>query len=91
MSLLHGWIDGGLLHEQGRVDDDYLVLVRSTGYQRKRGRAAHQSQLDVDTVDQEFILEKHIHVETTYHVDHATAGYVVPSSHEPGVRIGSGG
>ena len=28
-------------------------------------------------------------MEATYHVDHATACYVLSSSHEPGVRIGS--
>ena len=89
MSYLHGRIEGGLLDKQGRVDDGYLVLVGSSSHQRKRGLATHQSYLDVDSVDQEFILQKHIHVETTHHVDHATAGYVVSSSHEPVVRIGS--
>ena len=91
MSHLHGGIEGGLLDEQGCVDDGYFVLVGSTSHQRKRGLATHQSYLYVDSVDQEFILQKHIHVETTHHVDHATAGYVLSSSHEPVVRIGSGG
>ena len=73
MSHLHGWIEGGLLDEQGCVDDGYLVIeVGSTSHQRKLGLATHQSYLDVDSVDQEFILQKHIHVETTHHVDHAT-------------------
>ena len=36
-------------------------------------------------------LIRNWNVETTHHVDHATAGYVLSSSHEPGVRIGSGG
>ena len=92
MSHLHGGIEGGLLDEQGCVDDGYLVIeVGSTSHQRKRGLATHQSYLDVDSVDQEIILQKHIHVETTHHVDHATAGYVLSSSHEPVVRIGSDG
>ena len=63
MSHLHGGIEGGLLDEQGCVDDGYLVIeVGSTSHQRKRGLATHQSYLDVDSVDQEFILQKHIHV-----------------------------
>ena len=66
MSHLHGGIESGLLDEQGCVDDGYLVIeVGSTSHQRKRGLATHQSYLDVDSVDQEFILQKHIHVETT--------------------------
>ena len=90
MSQLHVGVEGGRLDEQGCVDDGYLVIeVVSTSHQRKRGLATHQSYLDVDSVDQEFILQKHIHVETTHHVDHATAGYVLSSSHEPVVRIGS--
>ena len=89
MSHLHGGIEGGLLDEQGCVDD--VIEVDSTSHQRKRGLVTHQSYLDVDSVDQEFILQKHIHVETTHHVDHATAGYVLSSSHEPVVRIGSDG
>ena len=43
MSHLHGRIEGGLLDEEGRVDDGYLVLVDSSSHQRKRGLAAHQS------------------------------------------------
>ena len=43
MSQLHGGIEGGLLDEQGRVDDGYLVLVGSSSHQRKRGLATHQS------------------------------------------------
>ena len=39
MSHMHGRIDGGLLDEQGRVDDGYLVLVDSSSHQRKRGLA----------------------------------------------------
>ena len=90
MSHLHGWVEGGLLYEQGCIDDCYLVIGgHSSGHQRKRRLTAHQSYLDVDSVDQEFILQKHIHVETTHHVDHATARYVLSSSREPGVRIGS--
>ena len=90
MSHLHGWVEGGLLDEQGCIDDYYLVIRgHSSGHQRKRRLTTHQSYLDVDSVDQEFILQKHIHVETTHHVDHATACYVLSSSREPGVRIGS--
>ena len=43
VSHLHGRIEGGLLDEQGRVDDGFLVLVVSISHQRKRGLAAHQS------------------------------------------------
>ena len=90
MSHLHGWVEGGLLDEQGCIDDRYLVISgRSSRHQRKRRLSTHQSYLDVDSVDQEFILQKHIHVEATHHVDHATACYVLSSSREPGVRIGS--
>ena len=92
MSHLHGGFEGGLLDEQGCIDDGYLVIVGwSASHQRKRRLATHQSYLDIDAVDQEFILQKHIHVETTHHVDHSTAGYVSSPSHEPVVRIGTGG
>ena len=91
MGYLHGGVEGGLFDEQGGVDDGYLVLVGSGSHQRKRGLATHQSYFDVDAVDQEFILQKQIHVETTHHVDHATADYVISSSHEPVVRRGSAG
>ena len=64
MSHLLGWVEGGLLDEQGCIDDRYLVIRGgSARHQRKRGLATHQSYLDVDSVDQEFILQKHIHVE----------------------------
>ena len=66
-----------------------LTMVVSKSHQRKRRLATHQSYFDVDAVDQEFILHKHIQVETTHHVDHATSGYVLSSFHEPEVRSGS--
>ena len=89
MGYLYGGVEGGFLDEQGGIDDGYLVFVGSSRHQRKRRLATHQSYLDVDAVDQECILQKQIHVETTHHVDHATAGYVISSSHEAEVRRGS--
>ena len=86
MGHLHGGIEGGLLDEQGGVDDGNLVLVGSSRHQRKRVLATQQSYFDVDAVDQKFILQKQIHVETTHHVDHATAGYVISSSSRVGRR-----
>ena len=60
---LHGGIDCGLLGKQGGIDDVYPVIgVVSTSHERKRSLTAHQSYLDIDVVDQEFILQKHIHV-----------------------------
>ena len=91
MGHLHVWVEGGLFDEQGGVDDGYLVLGCSISHQRKRGLATHQSYFDVDSVDQELILQKQIHVETTHHVDQGTACYVISSSHEPVVRSGSVG
>ena len=58
MGHLHGGIEGGLIDEQGGVDDGYLVLVGSSRHQRKRGLATHQLYFVVDAVDQEFILQK---------------------------------
>ena len=60
---LHGRIQGGLLCKQGGIDYGYPVIgVGSTSHKRKRRLTAHQSYLDIDAVDQEFILQKHIHV-----------------------------
>ena len=60
---LHGGIEGGLLDKQGGIDDfDPVIGVGSTSHQRKRGLIAHQSDLDIDAVDQEFILQKQVHV-----------------------------
>ena len=50
---------------------------------------AYQSYLDIDAVDQEFILQKEIHMETAHQVDHATPYDVRSSSHEPFVSRGS--
>ena len=60
---LHGGIEGGLLDKQGGIDDFYPVIgVGSTSHERKRSLIAHQSDLDIDAVDQEFILQKQVHV-----------------------------
>ena len=60
---LHGGIEGGLLDKQGGIDDfDPVIRVGSTSHERKRSLTAHQSDLDIDAVDQEFILQKQIHV-----------------------------
>ena len=60
---LHGGIEGGLLDKQGGIDDvDLVIGVDSTSHERKRSLITHQSDLDVDAVDQEFILQKQVHV-----------------------------
>ena len=60
---LHGGIEGGLLGKQGGIDDVGLVIgVDSTSHECKRSLTAHQSYLDIDAVDQEFILQKQVHV-----------------------------
>ena len=73
---LHGRIQGGLLCEQGIIDD---VL------------ASHQSYLDIDAIDQEFILHEHFHVETAHHVDDTTPHDVRSSSKEHCISRGSVG
>ena len=63
VSHLHGRIQSGLLCEQGGIDDGDLVIgVDSTSHECKRRLTAHQTYLDIDAVDQEFILHKQIHV-----------------------------
>ena len=58
---LHGRIQVGLLCEQCGIDDGDLVMgVDSASYECKRRLTAHQTYLDA--VDQEFILQKEIHV-----------------------------
>ena len=70
---LHGRIEGGLLDKQGGIDDVYFVIgVESTSHECKSRLTTHQSYLDIDAVDEEFILQKEIHVETAYHIDHTT-------------------
>ena len=81
---LHGRIEGGLLCKQGGIDDVYPVIgVDSATHECKSGLTAYQSYLDIDAVDQEFILQKEIHVETAYHIDDPTPYDVRSSSHEP--------
>ena len=90
MRHLHGRIQGGLLCKQGGIDDVYPVIgVGPTCHERKRSLTAHQSYLDIDAVDQEFILQKEIHVETAHQVDHSTPYDVRSSSHEPCVSRSS--
>ena len=56
---LHGWIQGGLLCKQGGIDDLYFVIgVGPTSHECKSRLTTHQSYLDIDAVDQEFILQK---------------------------------
>ena len=84
MRHLHGRIQGGLLCKHGGIDDVYPVIGdEPTSHERKRSLTAHQSYLDIDAVDQEFILQKKIHVETAHQVDHSTPYDVRSSSHEP--------
>ena len=62
-SHLHGRIQGGFLCEQGGIDDgDLLIGVDSASHECKRRLTAHQTYLYIDAVDQEFILQKQIHV-----------------------------
>ena len=92
MCHLHSRIQGGLLCKQGGIDDLYFVIgVEPTSHECKNRLTTHQSYLDIDAVDQEFILHKEIHVETAHHIDHATPYDVLSSSHEPFVSRGSVG
>ena len=60
---LHGGIEGSLLDKQGGIDDvDPVIGVGSISLERKSSLIAHQSDLDIDAVDQEFILQKLVHV-----------------------------
>ena len=70
MRHLHGRIQGCLLCKQGGIDDLYFVIgVDPTSHECKSRLTTHQSYLDIDAVDQEFILQKEIHVETAHHID----------------------
>ena len=70
---LHGRIQGGLLCKQGGIDDVYFVIgVEPTSHECKSGLTTHQSYLDIDAADEEFIVQKEIHVETAYHIDEST-------------------
>ena len=81
---LHGRIQGGLLCKQGGIDYLYFVIgVEPTSHECKSRLTTHQSYLDIDAVDQEFILQKEIHVETAHHIDQTTPYDVLSSSHEP--------
>ena len=63
VSHLQCRIQGGLLCEQGGIDDgDLVIRVDSASHEWKRRLIAHQTYLDIDAVDQEFILQKQIHV-----------------------------
>ena len=89
---LHGRIQGGLLCKQGGIDYLYFVIgVEPTSHECKSRLTTHQSYLDIDAVDQEFILQKEIHVETAHHIDQTTPYDVLSSSHEPFVSRGSVG
>ena len=89
---LYGRIQGGLLCEQDGIDGVYFVIgVGPASHQRKRLLASHRSYLDIDAIDQEFILQEQVHVETTHHVDNTTPHDVRSSSHEPCISCGSVG
>ena len=83
---LHGRIQGGLLCELGGIDDVDLVI--GVGWRRKRVLVSHQSYLDIDAIDQEFILQEQVHVETVHGVDDTTPDDVRLSSHEPCISRG---
>ena len=86
---LNGRIQGGLLCEQGGIDDvDLIICVGPAGHERKRVLASHQSYLDIDTIDQEFILQEQVHLEKTHNVDDTTPDDVTSSSHEPCISRG---
>ena len=88
---LYGRIQGGLC-KQGGIDYLYFVIgVDPTSHECKSRLTTHQSYLDIDAVDQEFILQKEIHVETAHHIDQTTPYDVLSSSHEPFVSRGSVG
>ena len=90
MCHLHGRIQSGFLCKQGGIDGVYPVIgVVPTSHKCKSGLTANQSYLDIDAVDQEFVLQKEIHMETAHQVDHATPYYIRSSSHEPFVSRGS--
>ena len=62
MRHLHGRILGGLLGKQGGINDVYFVIgVESTSHKCKSRLTTNQSYLDIDAVDEEFILQKGIH------------------------------
>ena len=89
---LHGRIQGGLLGKQGGIDDLYFIIgVDPTSHECKSRLTTHQSYLDIDAVDEEFILQKENHVETAHHIDHTIPYDVLSSSHEPFVSRGSVG
>ena len=69
----------------------FVIGVDPTSHECKSRFTTHQSYLDIDAVDQEFILQKEIHVETAHHIDQATPYDVLSSSHEPFVSRGSVG
>ena len=85
---LHGRIQGGLLCKQGGIDYLYFVIVGPTSHECKSRLTTNQSYLDIDAVDQEFILQKEIHVETAHHIDQTTPQDVLSSSHEPSLAAG---
>ena len=63
VSHLHGRIQGGLLCKQSGIHyGDPVIGVGPTSNEHKRSLTAHQSDLYIDAVDQELILQKHIHV-----------------------------
>ena len=76
---LHGRIESGLLCKQCGIDNGYPVIgVVPTNLECKSGLTAYQSYLDIDAVDQEFVLQKEIHVETAHHIDDPTPCDVRP-------------
>ena len=86
---LLGRIHGGLLRKQGGIGDvDLVIGVDTAGHEHKCILASHQSYLDIDAVDQEFILQEHVHVETAHHIGDTTPDDVRSSVHEPCISHG---
>ena len=89
---LHSGIQGDLLCKQGGIDYLYLVIgVDPTSHECKSKFTTHQSDLDIDAVDEEFILQEEVHVETAHHIDNKAPQDGISSSHEPFVSCGSVG
>ena len=54
---LNGRIQCGFPRKHGGVDDVYFIIeVATTGHERERVLASHQSYLDVDAIEQVTIL-----------------------------------
>ena len=60
---LYGRVLGIFLREQGAIDNtDPVLRIQTTSHEGERVLVSHQSYLDIDTVDQETILQEQVHV-----------------------------